>query len=939
MANQATRPADPLLRCQRTGRAGGQERVVAKLVYSFADGKAEGRTAMKDVLGGKGANLAEMTNLGIPVPAGFTISTRACNQYIEQGYRIPKELETQVGRALRKLERAQGRKFGDVKNPLLVSVRSGAKFSMPGMMDTILNLGLNDRAVKGLAAGSGNARFAYDSYRRFIQMYGDVVLEIPKHEFESRLAKMKKARRAASDTDLAASDLERLCEQFKAVVKKASGRAFPQDPTKQLWGSIAAVFRSWNNDRAKRYRREYGIADNLGTGVNVQAMVFGNLGDDCATGVAFTRNPATGANELYGEYLLNAQGEDVVAGIRTPLPISKSAATDGTVSLEEVMPEAYRELQRIRRTLERHYRDMQDVEFTIERGKLYMLQTRTGKRTGVAALNIAHDLNRARTINREEAVRRVEPDMLVQLLAPIFDQSDLDKARRSGRVVARGLPAGPGAANGCIAFDAESAEQMAAAGRSVLLVRSETSPEDIGGMVASAGILTTRGGMTSHAAVVARGMGKPCIVGADGMQVDEGAGKLRLQGRTLKKGDELSIDGTTGEVILGHLDPRPSEIQQVLVDESLPAERSPLFRRFRDLMRWADSIRTLKVRTNADTPHDSSVARAFGAQGIGLCRTEHMFFGEDRILAVRKMILAETLAERRKALKQLLPMQRKDFDGIFKAMDGLPVTVRLLDPPLHEFLPTSREQFRVIAKETGHSPKSVQEKVDSLQEANPMLGHRGCRLGLTFPEIYEMQVQAIMEAACARKKRGTRVHPEIMIPLVGTTEEYRQLEQRVRVVADAVCKKRGQRVRYHVGTMIEVPRACLVADQIAGQAEFFSFGTNDLTQMTYGYSRDDIGKFLPEYLEQRILEADPFQTVDQDGVGELIRGAVDKGRQANDRLKIGVCGEHGGDPRSVGFFHVAGVDYVSCSPFRVPVARLAAAHAALHGTDGGSGTA
>jgi pyruvate,orthophosphate dikinase len=912
-----------------------------KLVYSFGDGRADGHAGMKDLLGGKGANLAEMTGMGIPVPPGFTISTRACNLYFERGRQMPAGLDRQVDGALSRLETLQGKRFGDDADPLLVSVRSGAKFSMPGMMDTILNLGLNDRAVAGLARAGGDARFAWDSYRRFIQMYADVVLDVPKHGFEELLAEARKKRGVKHDTGLTAADLEKLTARYKAKVKAATGKAFPQEPRQQLWGAIAAVFRSWDNDRARLYRRQYGIPDELGTAVNVQCMVFGNLGEDCATGVAFTRNPATGENVLYGEYLVNAQGEDVVAGIRTPMPISRRQAEgSGHTSLEEAMPEAYRELLSIREHLESHYKDMQDVEFTIERGKLYMLQTRTGKRTGLAALHIAFDLHEAGGLAAREVVQRVEPDMLVQLLAPIFAPRDLEAARKAGKVVAKGLPAGPGAASGVIAFTAKRAVAMAQAGKRVLLVRAETSPEDLAGMVAAAGIVTARGGMTSHAAVVARGMGKPCVVGAEALHIDEKAGRLRVGKTVLREGDDLAMYGTTGEVILGHLDPHPSEIQQVLVEKTLKEGKSALYGRFARLMAFADAERRLKVRTNADTPHDASVARAFGAEGIGLCRTEHMFFAEDRIAAVREMILSDDDRQRRRALQKLLPMQRRDFVGIFKAMDGLPVTIRLLDPPLHEFLPTRPEQFRKLARAMGVSARHLEEKAQQLHEANPMLGHRGCRLGVTFPAIYEMQVRAIFEAAAACAGRGVRVLPEVMIPLVGSVREFTDLEEMTRRVAREVAEKGKREVPYLVGTMMEVPRACLVAEEIARRAEFFSFGTNDLTQMTYGFSRDDIGKFLPDYLERRILPKDPFETIDPAGVGRLVRLAVEEGRRGRATLKIGICGEHGGDPESVAFFHKAGLEYVSCSPYRVPVARLAAAHAALAERGGaGSGTA
>ncbi len=903
---------------------------MTQLVYSFGAGRAAGTAKMKDLLGGKGANLAEMTSLGIPVPAGFTISTRACKLYFERGDRMPPELRKQVETALRKVERIQGRRFGDPDDPLLVSVRSGAKFSMPGMMDTILNLGLNDRSVLGLAEVSGDGRFAFDSYRRFIQMFGSVVLGVGKEVFSKELDAAKRRRRIEDDTGLSAADLAGLTRKFKTTVKRATGRPFPQSAAAQLWAAVAAVFRSWNTERARLYRRQYGIPDDLGTAVNVQAMVFGNLGDDCATGVAFTRNPATGENILYGEYLVNAQGEDVVAGIRTPLPISRAqAGAAAGRSLEERMPKIYAELQRIRKRLERHYRDMQDLEFTVERDKLYMLQTRTGKRTGQAALNIAFDFRRSRVIGDEEFVLRIEPEMVVHLLAPGFDPQSLEQARKERRVLARGLPAGPGAASGIIALTAARARELAERGAAVLLVRTETSPEDIGGMLAAAGVLTSRGGMTSHAAVVARGMGKPCVVGAAALVVDELARRIRANGHRLREGEPLSLDGTTGEVIRGALKPHPSQILQVLVERTLRPARSEVFTRFALLMRLADRFRRLGVRTNADTPHDSRVARAFGAQGIGLCRTEHMFFAEDRIAAVRRLILADDEAQRERALASLLPMQRRDFVGIFTAMDGLPVTIRLLDPPLHEFLPTRGEQFRAVARETGVRVTDVQAKAAQLHEVNPMLGHRGCRLGVTFPAIYEMQVRAIFEAACACRKKGVRVLPEVMVPLVGTVEEFREIDRRVRRVATEVQKRSRLKIRYTVGTMIEIPRACLVAEQIAREAEFFSFGTNDLTQMTYGYSRDDAAKFLPDYLAKRILPADPFETLDRAGVGQLIERSIADGRRARPSLKVGVCGEHGGDPASVHFFHACGSDYVSCSPYRVPVARLAAAHAAL----------
>ena len=911
-----------------------------KLVYFFAKDQADGSAKMKDLLGGKGANLAEMTALGIPVPPGFTVSTRACNLYFESGRKMPDGLEEQVSEALARLEALQSKRFGNDADPLLVSVRSGAKFSMPGMMDTILNLGLNDASVEGLATVSGDRRFALDSYRRFIQMYADVVLEIPKAEFEHLLAAAKKARRVEDDTQLTARDLEALIVKYKEKVQKSTGRRFPQDSHAQLWGAIAAVFGSWDNERARLYRRQYGISDSLGTAVNVQCMVYGNLGDDCATGVAFTRNPATGENAFFGEFLPNAQGEDVVAGIRTPRPISRAqSSSGGDDALEATMPGCYAQLLEIRATLETHYKDMQDIEFTIERGTLYMLQTRTGKRTGLAALHIAFDFKEAGVIDTKTLLARVEADMLVQLLAPIFDVKDKERAGKAGRVLGKGLPAGPGAASGAIAFSAERAVEMAAKGSKVLLVRDQTSTEDLAGMVAAVGILTSRGGMTSHAAVVARGMGKPCIVGAESIQVDTTGRRLTASGTTLKEGDAISIDGTTGEVILGALDPHPSEIQQVLVVKTLEARNSPLYGRYAQLLRWADDTRRLKVRTNADTPRDAEVARAFGAEGIGLCRTEHMFFAEDRIRAVREMILADDLLGRKKALAKLLPMQRKDFIGIFKAMDGLPVTIRLLDPPLHEFLPTTAEQFKRLAREMKVPAKKLVERAEQLHESNPMLGHRGCRLGITYPEVYEMQVRAIFEAAAHCVAKKIAVHPEVMIPLVGTVREFTDLASRVRAIAAEVEAKTKGKITYLVGTMIEVPRACLVAEEIAKEAEFFSFGTNDLTQMTYGFSRDDIGKFLPEYLTHRILPFDPFQSIDQEGVGKLVTLAVKEGKKGRPALKVGICGEHGGDPASVEFFHRCGLDYVSCSPYRVPVARLAAAHAVLAEKGGdGSGT-
>ncbi|MBI3983618.1 MAG: pyruvate, phosphate dikinase [Gemmatimonadetes bacterium] len=871
-------------------------------VYSFADGKADGRADMKEILGGKGANLAEMTNLGIPVPPGFTISARLCVTYLRQG-ELPGTLRTEVERAVERLEQTTGRRFGDPTVPLLVSVRSGAKFSMPGMMDTILNLGLNDESAAGLAQATGNSRFAYDSYRRLIQMYGDVVFGIKAADggedpFDAALAALKEARGAARDVDLAAEDLRGLVETYKDVVVRATGKPFPQDPWDQLWGAVHAVFKSWQTKRAVDYRRVNGIPDDLGTAVNVVVMVYGNMGEDCATGVAFTRNPSTGELGLYGEFLVNAQGEDVVAGTRDPEPLAE---------LKQHLPAAYAELERVCGVLERHFRDMQDVEFTVERGQLYMLQTRTGKRTAQAAVRIAVDMADGGLIDRREALRRIEPDHINHLLHPTLDPDcEVD-------LLTTGLPASPGAAVGTVVLDADKAEAMGRAGEKVILVRRETSPDDFHGMVAAQAILTARGGMTSHAAVVARGMGKCCVAGAKDILVDEAERALHVNGRTVREGEWLTLDGSTGRVILGKVP---------LVPPGLSDE-------FARLMSWADEVRMLRVRTNADTPEDAERARKFGAEGIGLCRTEHMFFEGDRIDAVREMILATDLEGRRRALLKLLPMQRQDFVEIFRTMDGLPVTIRLLDPPLHEFLPRRDEEIRELAETLGVTEERLRHTVDVLTEANPMLGHRGCRLGITFPEITEMQAQAIFEAACQAAAEGVEVVPEVMVPLVAHVEELRRQTALVRATAERVFAERKRRVEYLVGTMIELPRAAVTADQIAEVAEFFSFGTNDLTQTTFGLSRDDAGRFLPQYLESGVLEADPFQTLDQEGVGKLMELAVHIGRKASPRLKIGICGEHGGDPKSVHFCHRTGMNYVSCSPFRVPIARLAAAHAAI----------
>ena len=868
-----------------------------KYVYFFGEGRAEGNAKMKDILGGKGANLAEMTNLGIPVPPGFTISAEVCDYYYKHGKNYPEGLEKEVEDNLKKLEKAMNKKFGDTKNPLLVSVRSGAAISMPGMMDTVLNLGLNDESVKGLEKMSGNRRFAMDSYRRFIQMFGNVVMGIPHEKFEEILDQKKKEKGVKLDIELDADDLADVVERFKELYKKETGEEFPQDPKQQLWKAIDAVFGSWNNERAIKYREIHDIKGLLGTAVNVQAMVFGNAGEDSGTGVCFTRDPATGENKFYGEFLINAQGEDVVAGIRTPESLDQ---------LKEHWPEIYKQLEEIRNKLEQHYKDMQDMEFTIEKGKLYMLQTRTGKRTAQAAVKIAVDMVREGLIDKETAVLRVEPQQLDQLLHPMIDPN------AKVEVIAKGLPASPGAAVGQIVFTAQQAEEEAAKGKDVILVRLETSPEDIGGMSVAKGILTARGGMTSHAAVVARGMGKCCVAGCSAVHI-KNERECEIGGIVFEYGDYITLNGSTGEVIKGKVD---------LIEPELTGD-------FAELMSWADELRKLKVRTNADTPKDARNARRLGAEGIGLCRTEHMFFEGDRIDSVREMILAEDEEGRRKALKKLLPMQQGDFEEIFKEMDGLPVTIRLLDPPLHEFLPKEDEEIEALAKKIGVPVEKLKKKVESLHEFNPMLGHRGCRLGITYPEIYEMQVEAIIRAACSVKKKGITVEPEIMIPLVGTKKELAILRELTVKTASRVMEEEGENIEYMVGTMIEIPRAALVADKIAEVAEFFSFGTNDLTQMTFGYSRDDAGVFLPEYINRGILEKDPFQVLDQEGVGQLVQIGIERGRSTRAELKVGICGEHGGEPSSVEFCHRVGMNYVSCSPFRVPIARLAAAQASV----------
>ncbi len=858
---------------------------------------------MRNLLGGKGANLAEMARLGLPVPAGFTITTEVCTYYYDHKKNYPSQLNGQIEKALREVEKKMGARFGDPKNPLLLSVRSGARVSMPGMMETVLNLGLNDEIVAGLSEKSGDPRFCYDVYRRFVQMYGDVVMGLRPEDkevdpFEHLLEQKKEKRGVEIDSDLPAEDLAELVNEFKAVIKKRLKRSFPEDPIEQLYGAIGAVFSSWQGDRAIRYRNIEGIPHNWGTAVNVQSMVYGNMGDDCATGVAFTRDPSTGKKQLYGEFLVNAQGEDVVAGIRTPEPVAK---------MKRILPKAFNEFQAVCKQLEKHYKDMQDLEFTIQQGHLWMLQTRSGKRTAAAAVKIAVDMVNERLINRKEALLRVDPSDLDQLLHPTFDTA------KKTDPIAKGLPASPGAASGKIVFSADEAEAQTAKGEQVILVRIETSPEDIGGMHAASGILTARGGMTSHAAVVARGMGKCCVAGCGDIQIDYRKDLFTANGKTVKKGDWISLDGSSGEVMLGQV----------------PTRETKFTREFSTLMKWADQARKLKVRTNADTPHDSDVARRFGAEGIGLCRTEHMFFEGDRILAVREMILAENEQGRKKALAKLKPIQRRDFEGIFKAMKGLPVTIRLLDPPLHEFVPHEAAQQKEMAKELKLPVAKIKAKVDSLHEFNPMLGHRGCRLGVTYPEIYQMQVEAIFEAAINAGKKRIKALPEIMIPLVGTARELDDLKMMIDRVAKEISTKKKVRLSYQVGTMIEIPRAALIADQIAQSAEFFSFGTNDLTQLTFGYSRDDSGTFLPEYVDKGILPEDPFQSLDAEGVGQLVELGTLRGRSTRKNLKVGICGEHGGDPASVHFCHKVGLDYVSCSPYRVPIARLAAAQAAL----------
>ncbi len=894
----------------------------ARYVYYFGDGKADGGGKMKPLLGGKGANLAEMTRIGLPVPPGFTITTEVCSYFYENKRTYPPALEAQVATALARIEKSVGKKLGDNEAPLLVSVRSGARDSMPGMMDTILNLGMNDAVVEIVAAKSKNAWFAWDSYRRFLQMYGDVVMGVQKragedHEpFEVVIETVKHQAGVAKDTELSVEDLKTIVEQFKALIKERTGKSFPQDPRAQLWGAVGAVFGSWMNDRAIVYRRKYGIPHEWGTAVNVQTMVFGNMGETSATGVAFTRDPASGERVFYGEYLINAQGEDVVAGVRTPHPIAQ---------LAQEMPAAHAALMKVRALLEKHFKDMQDLEFTVEDNRLYILQTRNGKRTGLAAVRIAVEMVSEKLISKEDAVKRIPADSLAHLLAPIFDRESVRRAKKIGN----GLPAGPGAASGQVVFSAEEAVARAEKGQKVVLTRIETSPEDLRGMIAAEGILTSRGGVSSHAALVARQMGKVCVCGAAGIQINYEKRTLSANGITLKQGDYISIDGTTGEVFAGQVTTAPSEIVQVLVDRSLEGKKSATYQQYAKLMGWVDSLRRLKVRTNADTPEQVANAVAFGAEGIGLCRTEHMFFEGNRIDAMREMILAENTEARVKALAKLLPYQREDFIGIFTALKGLPATIRFLDPPLHEFLPNDKEQQLDLSKKLSMPVEQIARRVQELHEFNPMLGHRGCRLGIVYPEISEMQARAVFEAAAEVQKKGIKVREEIMIPLVGYPRELKLQIDIIHRVAAEVMKEKKVKLTYLVGTMIEIPRAALVADEIARDAEFFSFGTNDLTQTTLGMSRDDSGSFLPAYAELDIVATNPFASIDQAGVGKLMEMTRDLGRKTRPDIKLGICGEHGGEPSSVKFCHRLGLDYVSCSPFRVPIARLAAAQAAL----------
>ena len=899
-----------------------------RMIYYFGTKKCDGDGTMKALLGGKGANLAQMTKLGLPVPPGFTITTAVCIAYYESGKKFPTGLADQVAQFVKLIEKETGKKFGDPQKPLLVSVRSGARDSMPGMMDTILNLGLNDKAVQGLKEATGNGRFAYDSYRRFIQMYGDVVMGVQKrHEnendpFEEVMEHLKHEVGVNEDTDLSEENLSELIKRYLALIKERTGKNFPQNPMDQLLGAIGAVFGSWMNDRAILYRRKYKIPDEWGTAVNVQSMVFGNMGDDCATGVAFTRDPATGADVFYGEYLVNAQGEDVVAGVRTPKPVVEMAH-------DAMFASTYKQLEKVRERLEKKFGDVQDFEFTVEKKKLYMLQTRNGKRTALAYVKIAHDMVKQKLMTPEHAVRSADPDALSQLLSPIFDVTDYENARSSGRLLTTGLAAGPGAATGTLVFTAAKAEELTQAGKKVVLARVETSPEDLRGMIAAEGILTSRGGVSSHAALVARQMGKVCVAGAGAIHIDYTAGTLSCGTIELREGDDISINGSTGEVFKGAIRTADSELKQVLIAKTLKAEDSDVFRYYSFIMKLADKYRRLGIRTNADTPEQVRQAIAFGAEGIGLTRTEHMFFEGDRIDAMREMILAESIEARREALSKLLPYQREDFEGIFRALEGRPATIRFLDPPLHEFVPHETKAQADLAKKLGISAELVAKRVSALHEFNPMLGHRGCRLGISYPEISEMQARAVFEAASKVQKDGIKVKPEIMIPLVGFKKEFDNQLEIVHRVAKEVAKETGEKVKYLVGTMIEIPRGALTADEIAETAEFFSFGTNDLTQTCLGMSRDDSATFLPQYAELGIVKTNPFASIDTSGVGELMKIAVEKGRKTRKDIKLGICGEHGGEPHSVIFCHEIGLDYVSCSPFRIPVARLAAAQAVL----------
>ncbi|ACI22046.1 pyruvate, phosphate dikinase [Thermodesulfovibrio yellowstonii] len=894
MASKTKKQTKPLKKVSKTK----QSKINKKYVYYFGDGKAEGTAQMKDLLGGKGAGLAEMTNLGIPVPSGFTITTEACREYFKQGKRFPNGMWEEVLTHLKRVEKSMGCKFGDPKNPLLVSVRSGAKFSMPGMMDTVLNLGLNDDTLKGLIDKTNNERFAYDTYRRFITMFGSIVTDIDRKKFEDLLDKVKEKKGVKLDTELDAKDFKAIVKKYKELYKKETGKEFPSDPYEQLKMAIKAVFDSWYGDRAVTYRKLHGIPDDLGTACNIVAMVYGNMGENSGTGVGFTRNPSTGEKRFFAEFLPNAQGEDVVAGIRTPLKIEE---------LKKRMPKIYAQLEKICEKLEKHYRDMLDIEFTIQEGKLYMLQTRVGKRTAAAAIKIAVDMVNEKLIDKKTALLRIEPEQLNQLLHPTIDST------ANVKVIAKGLPASPGAAVGRVVFSAQDAEEWAEKGERVILVRNETSPEDIGGMAAAQGILTARGGMTSHAAVVGRGMGKCCVVGCGAININEEEKYFTVSDIKVKEGDYITLNGTTGEVILG---------EAPLVMPKLPQE-------FYTIMKWSEEISRLQVRANADTPKDARVARDFGATGIGLCRTEHMFFDAERIKAFREMIVSDTVEQRRKALDKIKPYQKEDFIGIFKEMKGLPVTIRLLDPPLHEFLPKTEEEIEGLSNDMGVSVRRIKAKIKSLEEFNPMLGHRGCRLGITYPEVYEMQVRAIMEAACELAKKKIKVIPEIMIPLVAHVNELKIMKDLTVRTAEEVMKAYNVKIKYSVGTMIELARAAITADQIAQEAEFFSFGTNDLTQSVYGLSRDDAGKFLPFYIDHKIIDEDPFISIDTEGVGQIMEIAVKRGRKTNKNLKLGICGEHGGDPASIEFCHKIGLNYVSCSPYRVPIAKLAAAHAKL----------